>query len=411
MNRVRRAYEFAAVTAVVAAFAAGYLTVVTSAPPSESPASYWTTALALAVPMSLWILAALLVVGFWWERAGPRLSTLDPPARLLATAVATLPEHRRDWGAAMTAELGEVQGRAARWGFALSGARAAVRLPHPAGWPALAVAAGLAAAVVAAAGWGAGAAVPGLGSFTAVFVGILGALVVLAVARSRRPRLPVLVLVVKLPVPAVTVLVTAGVAASLAVTVTTVHLDLREPASARIPSLGGGVLLATVLAICLWVAVAPPRWLVTERLPAHLGVAGALAYAGFFLFLVRWPGPADGLYLLGVWLAPVAAFAATGFVAGAVRRSFNSGVRAGVWTTVAVLPIGFAVLLFEGLRRYSIERTVLGADAGVRVGATLSDAIGTVLLVPLIGFPFAVIGAAFGALLPRRRAPEVRPVR
>jgi len=79
-----------------------------------------TAVVQLVVPPLLWV--ALLRIGSsvrfaagfvrrWWSGAGSRLSTMDPPGRLLAAAVAALPERRREWGTAMLAELAEVQGR------------------------------------------------------------------------------------------------------------------------------------------------------------------------------------------------------------------------------------------------------------------------------------------------------------
>jgi hypothetical protein len=58
------------------------------------------------------------------------LAALDGPARLLAVAAAALPEDRRDWGAAMAAELAQAPERGARWRFALSSARAAIFPPR-----------------------------------------------------------------------------------------------------------------------------------------------------------------------------------------------------------------------------------------------------------------------------------------
>jgi hypothetical protein len=66
-------------------------------------------------------------------------------------------------------------------------------------------------------------------------------MVVLAVARSRWPRL-------RLPVPAPTVLVTGGVAASIAVTVIFLR---REAAAAEYLPPAAAVHLAAVLAGCL----------------------------------------------------------------------------------------------------------------------------------------------------------------
>jgi hypothetical protein len=98
--------------------------------------------------------------------------------------------------------------------------------------------------------------------FAVSFTGLVGAMVVLAVARSRRLRLPV---------PAPTVLVTGGVAASIAVTVIFLR---REPAAAEYLPPAAAVYLAAVLAGCLWVALAAPRWLGTGRRLLRPGFRG-----------------------------------------------------------------------------------------------------------------------------------------
>jgi hypothetical protein len=175
----------------------------------------------------------------------------------------------------MNAELAEVRGRSARWRFARSSARAALRLPMG-GWPALALVAGVAAVVAAAVT--VEAAVPGLGVFAVSFVGLVGAMVVLAVARSRR---------VWVPVPAATVLVAGGVAAAITMTVAFL---LRDPATARYLPPARAVFLAAVLAGCLWIAVAVPRSLGGSRLAAHLGVGAAVVLVVGQLLLMRAAG-------------------------------------------------------------------------------------------------------------------------
>jgi hypothetical protein len=80
-----------------------------------------------------------------------------------------LPERRREWGRAMLAELAEVEGRSARWRFALSSVGVMLRLPPAGGWPVLALVAGVVVASVAAAGPAVGAAVPGLRVFAVSF--------------------------------------------------------------------------------------------------------------------------------------------------------------------------------------------------------------------------------------------------
>jgi hypothetical protein len=68
----------------------------------------------MAVFGTPWVIAAQLLWRTWWRGAGAGLAVLDGPAQLLAVATATLPADRRDLGAAMTAELAQVQDPAAR---------------------------------------------------------------------------------------------------------------------------------------------------------------------------------------------------------------------------------------------------------------------------------------------------------
>ena len=121
MSRTRRRLRIVTAGVVVAAWAALYVVVVTAAPLHYDPADESAAgvnrefAVLLAVPTVLWVTAALLVVDHWWRQTGAGVAGLDGPARLLAAAAATLPADRRDWGAAMTAELTQVQDRPARW--------------------------------------------------------------------------------------------------------------------------------------------------------------------------------------------------------------------------------------------------------------------------------------------------------
>ena len=403
-----RGVQIVTAAAVVAAWAALYVVVVTTAPLSYDPATESAAkvnrefALLLTIPTALWVAAALLLVNHWWSRTGARPAAMDPPGRLLAAAVATLPDHRREWGMAMQAELAEVRGRSARWQFALGSARAALRLPRLGGWPVLALATGVVAAGVAAAGLAVGAAVPGLGAFAVSFVGLVGAMVVLAVARARRARLPA---------PAPTLLVAGGVAAAIAMTV--IFL-LRDPAAARHLPPANAVFLAAVLAGCLWIAVAAPRSLGPSRRAPHLGVAAAAVLVVGQLLLIRASydpriEPA-GRQLLGVvaalwfWIGPVAVFFVPAFAAGWVGRSLRSGLQAGLWAGIASLPLTYALWLHEALRLYAIHGGLLwfgdGAPEGENLGAAL---FWTLRFAPLLGLPFAVIGAAIGARAARSR--------
>ena len=402
MSRARRRLEIATAAAVVAAWAVLYLVVVTTAPLAYDPATESAAkvnrefALLLTVPTALWVTAALTLVGHWWSRTGVRLFAMDPPGRLLAAAVATLPDDRREWCLAMHAELAEVHGRPARWRFALSSARAALRLPPLGGWPVLALTTGVAAVAVVAAGLAVDAAVPGLGAFAVGFVGLVGAMVVLAVTRLPRLRLPV-------PIPAL--LVIGGVASAITMTMIFLH---RDPAAARYLPPADAVFLAAVLAGCLWIAVAAPRSLGGNRLAPHLGVAAALVLVVGQLLLIRASydldiEPAgrqvlDALAGLWFWFGPAAVFFVPAFGAGWVGRSFRSGLQAGIWAGIASLPLTYALWLHEALRLYAIDGGLLWFGDGAPEGENLSAAVFWALrFAPLLGLPFAVIGAAIGA--------------
>jgi hypothetical protein len=277
-----------------------------------------------------------------------------------------------------------------------------------------------AGAVVAAAAAGGGpaaeAAVPGLGVFAVSFVGLVGAIVVLAVARTRRMRLPV---------PAATVLVTGVVAAAITLTV---NFVLRDPAAARYLPPANAVFLAAVLAGCVWIAVAAPRSLSSNRLAPHLGVAAAVVLVVGQLLLMRAASYepriesqgqqlVDLLAALWFWFGPATVFFVPAFAAGSAGRSFRAGLQAGIWAGIAALPLTYALWLHEALRLYAINGGLLwfgdGAPEGENLGAAL---FWSLRFAPLLGLPFAVIGAAIGAHTARppvaaaqHPAPTIKP--
>jgi hypothetical protein len=390
MRWTRRRVQTITTWAIVAVWVGFYAVALAHADPLPPPE---TAVRQLVLPPLLWVVAARLVLRHRWSGPGSRMSAMDLPGRLLAVAAAALPERRRAWGRAMTAELAGVQGRSARWRFALSSVGATLWLPLAGGWPLLALVTGVVVAATTAAGSAVGAAVPGLRVFAVSLTGLVGAMVVLAVTRSRRPRL-------RLPVPAPTVLVTGAVAAAIAATVSFL---LREPAAAEHLPPVAAVYLAAVLAGCLWIALAAPRWLGTSRLAAHLGTAAAVVFAAWFWLVIHIDGmepPLPLVVLLAPVLtsAPVVAFFVPAFAAGSVGRSLRSGLQAAVWTVTAMIPLTYAVWLPEALRRHAVDGRLLDGEVVAPVGANLPAALVFCFgIFPVLGLTLGVIGAALGA--------------
>ncbi|GIF62056.1 hypothetical protein Ais01nite_00910 [Asanoa ishikariensis] len=396
MAWTRRRLQVVTAAVVVVGWTVAYLAIITFDPPAYDPAGETAAkvnrefAVLLAVPTAVYVAAALLLLHFW--RSGVRLPALDPPGRMLAVVVATLPDHRRDWGAAMTAELAEVRGRPARWRFALSCAGAALRLPPLGGAPALVLAAALAVAAPITA---ARAAAPSLRVFAATLVALICAWAVLTVARARQVRFPV-------PVPAA--LVVAGVVAAITATVV---LLVREPSVAAHLPPARAVLLAALLAACLWAAVAGAR---SDRLAPHLGAVTALGYVVATLFAARVAtdpvigqkvqDPVTAVIAMSIFLGPAALFFLPAALAAAADGSFRSGLRAGLWTAITYLPLAYAVSVSESLRIYTNGGGVGFDHLAGPVGVILDDAVFWQLVYgPVVGVPCAVFGAAFGSLL------------
>ncbi|MDT9687088.1 hypothetical protein Q5762_01735 [Streptomyces sp. P9(2023)] len=387
MSWTLRTFQTVTTCAIATVWAAFFVVALLTADTLPTP----DTAVAqLVLPPLLWVLAARFVLRHWWSATGARMAAMDGPERLLTAAAAALPAGRREWGVAMAAELAGVEGRSDRWRFALSSLRATLWLRPAGGRPVLALVTVAVVAATVAVGPMAGAAVPGLDVFAATFTGLVGAMVVLAVARTRRPRLPV-------PVP--TLLVTAGVAA--AITVTVVFLRREPAAAAQLPP-AAAVYLAAVLAGCLWIALASPRWLGTDRLAPHLGATAAVLFVAWFLLLIRTEGaePPLALVLLLVVvlpLTPVAVFLIPAFAARRGGRSFRSGVQAAVWTAAVAMPLTYALWLPAALRQYAIDGTLLVGERAP-VGANLTDALIFALgIFPVLALTLGVIGAGLGA--------------
>jgi hypothetical protein len=351
------------------------------------------------------MLAAWLLWRAWWRQAGARLSALDGPGWLLAAAAATLPADRRDWGAAMAAELAQVRDRRARWPFAAGCARAAV-LPPGGSRAAVVLAGALAVVAVAATALATGAVLPAGRVFTLVFVGLLGGLATVAVARWGRAGGAG-------SSPVIAALALVGVAACVGATIYYLaeypfYPQTRGPAIAPSLPLRTAVVLAVMLAGCLWLALRPPRWLLPDRVGRWFGIAMAvILVAGFLLDsrLVQ-PGIQRGSHGMMDYLLtfPILVILPGSAVAAAVGRSFRSGLWACAWAVVLGAPLLIAAWLAEGLHWDQVGRGLVLDGAGPGVGANLDDAVWWLLIVlALWALPLGVLGAAAGSWRARRR--------
>jgi hypothetical protein len=143
--------------------------------------------------------------------------------------------------------------------------------------PPVLAAATLATAAVIAAGLVVGHAVPGMAVFAVAFVALVGAMVTMGVARSRRLHRPT-------SGPAVAAAGVAGVAACIAATGYMLRTD---PSAAQALGPTHAIMLAVVLAGCLWLALAPPRGLASSRLARRIGLGAALALGAGLLASAR----------------------------------------------------------------------------------------------------------------------------
>ena len=396
--RAVQAWLYVLVLVLAAGWVAGFVVSLGGPGDEVRLADHVIVVLVVALP---WLFAVRLLWRAWWRRHGRDVTALDPPARLLATAVATLPRERRDWGAAMVAELAEVRDPADRWRFAAGCAQVALAPAHRDRGPVIAVAAWAAAAVVTAAVV-VGEVRPELQVFAVVFTGVLGTLAVVAVLRA--PRVGFTATGLSVALTGLT-----GVAACVAATAW--FLDRFPIATTHLSAPTAG-LLAVALAGILWLVLAPPRVLTAGgALPRVVAVVVAAGLgAGLLLWsrlALREVGELDaGIFpYLYVW-APVVVLAGSA-VAGAIRRSLRAGVQAAVWTALLGVLALFAVGVTESVGWYEYDTSLILAGDGIplaAVGENLRNLVWSLLLLPFWWVPFGVLGAAAGASVGRRIA-------
>lgn len=399
MKRTGRKHEFALSAAVVAAFATFWFVEFALGDAPEFRSQYVSSAILVAIVATPWVIAVRLLWRAWWARMAVHLSAMDGPARLLAAAVVTLPENRHEWGEAMMAELTHVQSHSARWWFSAGCARAAMFPPLNGSMPTVVVGA-LAVAAVVTAGPAVSYALPAMQIFAVTFVALVGTLATFAVARSRLARRA-------LPGPTIATAGVAGVAGCIALTA---YFLIKHPTAGEQLAPTTAVVFAAALAGCLWLALIPPRGLTTSRPARGLGVGAALILGLGFLLTSRLTVNTYGGPMVWVIFAPVVIFFAASAMAAAVGGSFRAGVQAAVWTALVGALLVFAISLPEAMRRYAIDGRTLGdGEFGYPIGVNLPGAIWDFIVIPILGLPFGVIGAAVACRW--RWAPHFKPLR
>lgn len=245
-------------------------------------------------------------------------ATGDGPSRLLDLAVRGLSAARCDWGTAMTAELDPIQGRGARWTFALGCARAAL-FPPRSHTPVL-LAAVAAAALTGAATLTAHPVRP----FLVTLCAAAGSAVILTLARSKRPTPPG---------KAAVLAMAGGAAASIG---TTIYLLLRHPTghdpvhSAISDGRNTWLLItgAALITAFLWLSLTPPPALATNRRAATIGATTGLVYSAGCVAVSLYLAEFGLIYYLA---APIVLFTAAA-IRGGTLAALWAGLTGALWT-------------------------------------------------------------------------------
>jgi hypothetical protein len=353
LTSTRRRYQAGACLPVVSVFGTLYALAAPFEDPTQRFDAYLWIAAAFAVPTALWLVGTWLLVGRWWEVAGARWVGADAPAQVLGTVTATLPAHRSRWGTAMLHELAAVHGRAARWRFAVSCLRAGLFLP------------------------------------------------IVSRPPGRRSRLPS---------PVAALVVASAVAAAF---VTTVFVQRHPDAREGLPA-NRIALLVVALILCLCLALGMPAGAASgpagsRNVDARWGVGAGVAFALGLLVAIH--SDLDGLVLVWLLYGPGLTFTTAAYAAAASRHSFRAGLRAGAWTAVTVMPLTFAILLDAASRQYTDDGQWLFAGDVTTAAFTVTAALVTIVAVPVLGLPFAVIGATAGARRGAAKAAHVSTLR
>ncbi len=353
------------------------------------------TSCVLAIP---WIIAAQVLWRTSWRRTGARITAMDGPERLLAAATATLPEHRREWGVAMGAELAQIDDRPTRWRFAAGCACAAV---FPLRGSRALVAWTPTIAAIAATWLATTYAVPGMRVFGVGFVTLVGVPLTLTAARARSLR----------RTGRSTALTVTALGSAFGCIALVVYYMTSYPSAAHALPTTTSVAFALVLAGCAWLSLSPPRSLVAIGRVRSIGIAMAIAM-GVGLVVLSRLGLRGGFELEDglmsqLLLVQTVVLAVGSAAAAVVGRSLRAGLQACTWASV----LGVVVVVIAWLEEAPLwtkrsGASLLDADT-VPIGANLGDALWWTLIgVVVLAVPFGVIAAALASRARRPRARE-----
>ena len=386
MRDLETGHAIAIASVIVTPFAALFLIGVATAEPSKTGSNYLPTAILLSLIAATWVIAALVLWSASWARTA---RNTDGPELLLTASRWLLPLERWEWGEAMQSELSPIDGRSARWQFAIGSARAALLPPQSDPLPVRLTASTAVIAVVAI--WLASDVLtPSMRVFVVLLAALVGVMTTLAIARGglRRDREPIHPIIV------------IGVTSVIACVWLTGAFLVEFPEAEEQFSPVGAVALAIGLASILWLAGARPQPMMRSRRPVTIGMwAGIVLGAGYWLTARTVDAGTMSWALLAPWLIVFVA----GVVAAMTEGSLWAGVKAAVWAAWLGTTLMFAVALPEAARRYGLGDGLLIDGESAPIGTNLNDAIWILVAVPVLGLPFGVFGAAIGRKIGRHR--------
>ena len=273
----------------------------------------------------------------------------DLPARIVAVAARLLHGDRREWGAAMAAELAQLHQRPARWRFALGCAHAALIAPsHP------------------------NAGAPGVAITVMFLAGVAGCIAATSFVLTTWPH----------AANDISRGLAAWFAASL---IAYLWIALRPPHA--IVAHRDAARRGAAFGFALFLITAVGRRAIDAIVP-----------------------PSNGDVIVGVFLivTVVGTFCTTAFAAARADRSFGAGVTASLWVGLVCSILTFNADLLALLVRFELDThmrhampdyyTAITQDTFLskHIGGHLASSMEALRTLPLLALAFGSIGAAIG---------------